>query len=251
MTSEHDCPHFQIGVATGKALTIAHDVQLRGPRGEHAFTDRRAAALLAMVAIDGNVWAHRLAEMLWPAAPAVQALMALDALRTELTLHTGMRIIDGTELLQLAAGFSVQIGASEHELDRLADEPMAPRLLGAYAYEDLEEFRDWLCTARRRADRVARMRYTDLSFESERRGDLSTAIAHAQRALALDRRCEDCLLRLMQLLTRAGQPAVALTNYARSDALMRRRHGTPLSNDLRILADDIARSSAVTVTRRH
>lgn len=243
MTSERDCPPAQIGVATEKALLIAHDVQIRGPRGEHALADRRAAALLATIAVEGNVWAHRLAGRLWPAAPAAQALMALDALRTEVAESAGARLVEGVELLQLGAGIRVQVGASDRELDQLADELMAPRILGAYDYSDLEELSDWLRATQQRADRVARMRYSDLSFESERCGDLATAIAHAQRALALDRRCEDCLLRLMQLLTRAGQPAVALATYARSDALMRRRHGTPLSNDLRSLADAIARKS--------
>ncbi len=251
MTPERASPPFQIGVATGKALTIAHDVQIRGPQGEHALADRRAAAMLAMVAVDGNAWAHRLADMLWPQTPEAQALQALRALCADLARLTGMRVIDGTELLQLCAGFAVQVGASAHELDALADDRMAPSLLGAYTYDDLDEVRDWLSTAQRRADRVARMRYADLSFESERSGDLNAAIAHAQRALALDRRCEDCLLRLMQLLTRAGQPAVALTIYARSDALMRRRHGTPLSNDVRSLADDIARTGATAGTRKH
>jgi len=242
MTFERDCPPAQIGVATEAALAIAHDVQIRGPRGEQALADRRAAAMLTMIAVEGNVWAHRLAEMLWPEAPAAQAQMALDALRTELAETAGLRVVEGVELLQLAAGITARVGASDQDLDQLADEHLAPRLLGGYAYDDLAELRDWLRATQQRSDRVARMRYSDLSFESERCGDLGSAIAYAQRALALDRRCEDCLLRLMQLLTRAGQPAVALATYARSDALMRRRHGTPLSNDLRCLADDIART---------
>lgn len=242
MTSERDCPPAQIGVSAETALVIAHDVRIRGPRGEQALADRRAAAVLAMLAVEGNVWAHRLAETLWPEASTAQALMALGALRIELTESAGLRLIEGVELLQLAAGIAVRIGASDHDLDHLADEHLAPRLLGAYAYDDLAELADWLRATQQRSDRVARMRYTDLSFESERCGDLASAIAYAQRALALDRRCEDCLLRLMQLLTRAGQPAVALATYARSDALMRRRHGTPLSNDVRCLADDIART---------
>ena len=48
--------------------------------------------MLAMVAVGGNAWAHRLADMLWPQTPEAQALQALRALCADLARITGMRV---------------------------------------------------------------------------------------------------------------------------------------------------------------
>ncbi len=224
-------------------VAIGHSVQVRA-QSLITLEDRRAAALIAIIAIDGSAWAHRAAAMLWPDAHPMRAQLGLDALHTELAAVCGRPLLAGVELLAFAHDVSTQICMPARDLDGPDDQSTAALILGAYRYDDLAELGAWVRAAQSRALRVARMRSTDLSYEAERTGDLAAAIAHAQQALALDRHCEDCVQRLMQLLARAGQPAVALTLYARSDALMRRHYGTPLSADLRTLADDIARAPA-------
>lgn len=229
------------------ALHVKGQVHVATARGALLVEDRRAAALLGLLAVEGSAWSRHVADLLWPAAPDADAMAALEHLRAALACACGVgELVSGRELLHAAPGVRLQIGPTDLELDNLPLDACAPGLLEAHDYDDLPEFRQWLIAARLRLCRVARARLLDLAVDHENDGDLNAALVFAHRALALDRRCEDCVREVMRLHARAGRPGLAIEVYSRSNALMHSRHGIALSTEVRALADAIARGGRAT-----
>ena len=202
--------------------------------------DRRAAALLALLAVEGNGWAHRIGRFLWPGLVDDQLRQRINSVRNELRTACGMDLVLGDELLHLSTGLQRQIGLCEAQLDALSRHASAPLLLDEHRYADLPEFSQWLGTMRPRLQRLARAYHSDQADQQERLGNLESALISAQRGLAIDRRSEESLHTVMRLLAITGRPAEALGTFAHCDALMQSRHGTGLSTDTRALADAIA-----------
>lgn len=223
-------------------LHLRHDVRYVGPAATQAIADRRAAALLALLAIEGNVWAYRVTAMFWPAR-TVRACDALTTLRSALAHLCDAELVVGNELLRLAPVVTVRIGPCDEEFDAMAAGEAAPELLAAFAYRDLPEFERWLGATRQRLRRFARAAFVDGAREHELRGDLLHALQLVRRALAVDPHCEDSLRLFMQLSVRTGRHADALAAFERSNASMRQHHGASLSAETRLLADEIARAA--------
>lgn len=221
-------------------LLLSRDVRYTGSAATRVVADRRAAALLALLAVEGNVWAYRATAMLWPAR-TVRASDALVSLRAALTQLCGAELVVGNELLRLEPAVRARIGPCDEELDALALAVAAPELLAGFIYRDLPEFEHWLAATRRRLRRFARAACIDAAREHEQHNDLSQALRAARRALAVDPHCEDSLRLFMLLSVRAGRHADALAAFERSNASMRQHHGASLSVDTRLLADEITR----------
>lgn len=238
-----DPPPNVVSARSALALHISGTARLLAGGRAIPVGDRRAAALLALLGIEGNAWTRRVARLLWPALDERAALAELDRLRAALDDASANEVIAGTQLLHLGAGIGVRVGPSDEELDALPDASSAPALLDAHRYDDLLEFDQWLDTARMRLLRIARMHFSDRAAEFERAADVAGALIQAQRALALDRRNEDCVRTVMRLYVKAGRPMAALEVFSRCNALMQARHGTALSADVRALAQAISRDA--------
>ncbi len=103
----HDSPlKIDDGRAAGAAwsLRLLDDPALTAPTGKVHPLERRAAALLALVAIEPGVSRQRLATLLWPDSDAVQARQAL------LKRLAADELLSGDQALRLGAQVRCALG---------------------------------------------------------------------------------------------------------------------------------------------
>jgi hypothetical protein len=111
--------------------------------------ERKDAALLALLALDGPLPRARAAALLWPDAEPQKARNSLRQRLFRLRRSAGCDVVVEDSALALADSI-------DHDLAglpaRLASDPSAAagELLGAFGYEDCEEFDDWVRSARER-----------------------------------------------------------------------------------------------------
>jgi len=181
--------------------------------------ERKAAALLAYVAIEGPTPRATLAGLLWPNVVDARARNSLRQLLHRLRAHEGL----------LAAGADVGLGeacadvAELHrqqeagDTGRIADAwgTEAPELLRGQAIDDCPDLAEWLEAERARIrDAVTRA----VEAEAERHeaaGDNARALVQAQRLLDLDPLSEAAYRRAMRLHYLAGDRPRALAVYHR------------------------------------
>ena len=109
--------------------------------GRRRALEPRAAALLALVAVEGEVPRERAAALLWPTSSD-----ARGALRQQLARfrrQIGVDLIDGAASLRLAPGVAVDVSA---------DGDAAASLLGDLRFHDEPAFDAWLVQQRARRD---------------------------------------------------------------------------------------------------
>lgn len=88
--------------------------------------------------------------------------------------------------------------------------------------EDAPEFQEWRSSWQEILFREALAIHETLRTAYERRGDLSKALDHAHRTVALDPWNEEGHRQLMRLLAMSGQRAAALAHYAHCRAMLAR-----------------------------
>lgn len=191
--------------------------------------ERKTAALLAYLALEGATPRSRLAGLLWPDGDERrartnlrQALHRLGPYRRALT--------DGDPL-----------GLREDVVvDALAAEPDGPadgELLERYEYDDCPELQAWLDAEResRRASLLDRLAAAADRLEAE--GELRKAAQRARRAAELEPLSEEAARRLVRLLALSGDRGAALVAYARFRARLARELGLEPSPESERLAE--------------
>lgn len=182
--------------------------------GQEHVLERKDAALLAMLAIDGPTARARLSVMLWPdAAPRA----ARGNLRQRLFR---LRAAIGREVVQAAAANTLRL-ADEVTLDitdvhrQLRDDPQAGlgQLLADHDYGDLEELEQWVSAARERWHAAMLAVLAQVAGEHESRRKIDAALPYAHRLLAEDPLAEEAHRRLMRLHYLRGDRAAAMTAY--------------------------------------
>lgn len=170
---------------------------------------RKAAALLARLAMDGALSRETLAAQLWPDAQGDKPRGSLRGLLRDLRLLTGVELVQGGETLELDPGV-------EHDLTLqagpAADLPCGV-LLAAHEFTELDDFSEWLVSARERLSvrlqRVLREEVTAL----ESLGHLAEATSAAERLLEAEPLDESTHRTLMRLHCQRGNRAGALAAY--------------------------------------
>jgi DNA-binding SARP family transcriptional activator len=177
------------------------------PDGHIVALERRAAALLALAALEPGISRLRVASMLWPDSKDPRRNLRQQLLRFrqlfDHPLVEGDSVLSVKELLIEAA-------------DNLSPAP----LLAGHEYEDCEEFAAWL--SQQREARHARLLETTRQqlANSEAAGDLDAALAAANALLALDHRAESHHRELMRLNYLRGDSAAGLTAYRRLSEML-------------------------------
>lgn len=207
--------HAQAGVSDAAGLRLP----LRG----------RAAALVALVALEPGISRQQVAALLWPEAdqPRNNLRQQLARFRTAL----GRPLIEGSESLTLAAGVD------------LAEAPPGAELLAGEDYGD-DELAAWLAR-RRSADRQARREPLQAAFDAaEAAGSLDEALAHARALAALsDDADESVQARLMRLHYLRGETDQGLSVFRQLLATLARNRQAP-SATTRALADALTRGQS-------
>ncbi|QZZ54923.1 hypothetical protein MyxoNM_37780 [Myxococcus xanthus] len=206
--------------------------------------ERRTAAVLAWLALEGPHPKYRLAGLLWAESGEATARNNMRQLLRRLRLACGAELVQGTDVLSLCEG--VVSDAAElqaHVLEGRHAEALALEgvLLGVLEYEDCSEFQTWLEGARERLDKLRRRAAVAESESREKRGDLTGALALAEQLLTMDPYSEEAWRRLMRLHYVAGDRMAALNAFERCRRLLREElDTTPLPQTV-ALAREIER----------
>lgn len=224
-------------------LLGAPSLQLPGSASLVAL-ERKDAALLALLALDGSLSRARAAALLWPDAEPQKARNSLRQRLFRLKRAAGTDVVTEGDALALASDVEHDLAAVDA---RLASEPAAAigELLGAFGYEDCAELSDWVTAARERFAAQRRDALMAAATAAEQRGRIAEALQYAERLVADQPLSEQAHRLVMRLHYRRGDRAAALAAYARCAQLLKRELGTAAGTETRELAQLIERSDAL------
>jgi len=215
-----------------------------GPR----YLERKTAALLAYLALEGATVRWRLAGLLWPESSDATARNNLRQLLRRLKDLTGTPVVEGRDPLRLAAGLSVDAAllVVAHETgDRERVAAFTGELLEGQAYDDCAVLDEWLRMWR---ERLRRMRFEALDAQVQRHeqqeGQLPLALELARRLVDLEPTSEEAHQHVMRLLHRLGDRVGALAAWRQCREVLHRELGIEPSEATRQLARDIERHEA-------
>lgn len=191
----------------------------------------RAAALVALAALEPGISRERAALMLWPDAPKPRQNLRQQLLRFKQAL--GQALVEGEELLHLAADVA------------LAESPAPPAQLLAAELAGDDAFGQWLSQRRGAEQRQRRDPLLKALGDAETRGDLDQALAQAQALLALEPLEEAHHAALMRLHYLRGEAATGLRAYQVLCDLLQAEYGTQPAPKTRELADALRRGQAL------
>ncbi|MFN8993095.1 MAG: hypothetical protein ACK5X3_05435, partial [Pseudomonadota bacterium] len=149
------------------------DPALLGADGAIKALERRAAGLLALVALEPGITRARAAALLWPDSDN-----ARQALRQQLARFRrsyGVELVHGDDALIIAEGVAVD-----------ALQSAGGALLGELSFDDCDEFAEWLARARRQRRIGATAQLAQRLAAAEAGADLDAAVQLAQQLLLVD-----------------------------------------------------------------
>jgi len=198
-------------------LGLHGQAQWRQGDGPARPLERKHAALLAWLWLEGATPRSRLAGLLWPDVAEDRARGNLRQRLLKLRQEAGELVNDAAGVLSLAAGVGVDP----------PDPPSAP-LLQALEFDDCEAFARWL-EGRREADRerrkrewLAEVREAVASGPGQR---LDDALFAADQLLQTDRESEEAWRVLMEVYYLRGDHAAALSAWDRCRDMLRQIYG--------------------------
>ncbi|HKO67838.1 MAG TPA: BTAD domain-containing putative transcriptional regulator, partial [Burkholderiaceae bacterium] len=237
-------------MATDATSRAGIRLQLLGePRldlGSESFPlERKDAALLALLAIDGVTARGRAATLLWPDVDD-------DAARNNLRqrLHR-LRKRAGRDVA-LTTGDTLRLADRvTHDLSQVA-ETLAQgvvnatgELLGSLDYADCDQLEEWLQAAREKWRSTRRNALAEIAAKLEREGQIALALQYSERLLADDPLREHAHRQLMRLHYLRGDRAAALAVFERCRDLLKRELATVPGNETAELAALIESSGAL------
>jgi DNA-binding SARP family transcriptional activator len=185
-----------------------------GQRDEVELTGK-AAALVALVALEGQAERRHAAHLLWPNSPEGQARNNLRTLVHRLNQRVGAELLSGTERLVLEVAqaapqldidallSALQAGAAGHELLAQA----------GVQGEASEVFGQWLSAARQQQRRQQLAALSPALQAALAQGQAQRAVALARACVQLEPLSEHWHRQLMDTLARCGDRAAALAAY--------------------------------------
>jgi len=221
--------------------------QLCGPEGQRVRLERRAAATIAWLALNGASLKSSLSALLWPDSPPATARNNMRQLLRRLRLASGgSPLVDAdTERLELAPGVQVDVAALKAAAEsRQPIEVLAALwseehvLLSGYDFDDCPELARWLEGARAGIDgwvREAReARIADFTLD----GNWTDALELAQQWARLEPESEQAGRHVMRLHYLQGDRGAALAAFERlRAALSRELDVSPLPETLELVRE--------------
>lgn len=204
--------------------------------------ERKAAALLALLALEGPRSRAGVMAVLWPGASSAQARNSLRQRLFRLNQAAGAELVAGQEELQLADAVRIDTATSDESGLEPAIGLSPGGLLAGLDYSDLPELDDWIRAARhhwrqRRHDRLA-----DLASRHEAAQAFDLALRCAQQLLSEDALREDTHRRVIRLHYLLGDRAAALAAFERCGALLQAELGVAPDHETHALVETVKRS---------
>ncbi len=205
---------------------------------------RRVAAVLAWLALEGPTPKYRLAGMLWPGSGEDTARNNMRQLLRRLRMAIGADLVLGGDVVCLservvtdAVELEAHVFAGRHA-QALA---LAGSLLGTLDFDDCPDFEAWLLQAREQLEALRRRAASAEADAHEQRGDLAKALQFSERLLGLDPLSEEAYRRLMRLHYLAGDRMAALSLFERCKRMLREEYDAAPHPDTLALARDVER----------
>ena len=203
--------------------------------------ERRTAAVLAYLALEGEAVKYHLAGWLWANSLESTARNNMRQLLRRLRTLVGQEIIVGDDRLQLAPNvladastLQTQAFAANHTVVLEYDQ----ELLAGLAFDDCPDFEEWLFNARAGLAALRRSAAVGISETLEQLGDFSGALRFALLQVQLESLSEDAHRRVMRLHYLAGDRAAALAAFESCKVLLERELGVePLPETLALAAE--------------
>jgi DNA-binding SARP family transcriptional activator len=206
--------------------------------------ERKAAGVLAYLALEGPTPRSKLAGLLWPEVEERTARNNLaQALRRLRQAAGGYEAAKGDEVLRLSEG--LEADAAQLVLfsfqGRYAEAlGLEGELLRGHDYDDCPDFADWLLAQREHLLGLWREALAQEAERLEGKGDLRGALALAERLFQADLVSEVGCRRVMRLCYLLGDRGAALSAYHRLEATLRREMGLKPLPETQALAQEIA-----------
>ncbi|GAB4167794.1 MAG: hypothetical protein Fur0039_05800 [Rhodocyclaceae bacterium] len=210
--------------------------------------ERKAAALLAYLVLEGEASRTQLGGLLWPQVPEAVARNNLaQLLRRMKSLAGDEPLVEGKDRLRLATAIEIDlrellVAERAGALERLAD--TRGELLAGMDYGDCEAFGRWLEGQRERLHRLRCEALTTLAENALAAGQPRPALGHLLRLVDADRLSESAHRLLMRTHAALGDLAAAEVAFERCRKLMWEELGVPPSAETRALHDELQRQAA-------
>lgn len=187
--------------------------------------ERKSAAILTYLALEGPTPRSRLAGLLWPESLEETARNNLAQNLRRLRQNTGATLITGEDALQLSPAVTVdaaelKVHAFSGEMEKVIAH--VGTLLGGFDYDDCPEFSDWLYSEREKLGQLQEEARVALIEAHQSAGRYLEAIKHAEELIDLNPISESAYRTLMQLHYLQGDRPAALKVYHRCQEALRR-----------------------------
>lgn len=217
-----------------------------------SFDTRKATALLAFLAVEGQPQPRdRVAALLWPDADPTRARSALRRTVSVTAAQVGDALVAERAHLALssqdlqcdAVDFRALAARGDNHGDRQALDLYRDDFLAGFTLRDAPGFDDWQAAV---ADELRRTLAGVLARQADRAagaGDLTSAVATAQRWLALDPLHEPAHRMLMRLHAWCGDRTAAMRQYRTCVRVLDAELGVAPLDETRELYDAVRRGT--------
>lgn len=208
--------------------------------------ERKAAATLGYLALEGATSRSRLAGLLWPDSPETTARNNLSQLLRKLRLFTGAEVVAGADLLELSPDLEVDVALHRQEFTQGRTAPLlgpGQEFLAGLSYDDCPDLDDWVTSAREQLSEWRRVAFRNEVAHLERAGEYPAALDAARSLLELDPVSEDAWRHVIRLQYLCGDRPAALRAYQRCREVLSREFGAAPLPETQQLASEIERGT--------
>lgn len=210
--------------------------------------ERKAAGLLAYLALEGKTPRSRLAALLWPGVEENTARNNLaQTLRRLRQIAGNHSLVEGLAQIQLTESVVIDLRRIDLVRQTGLDAQMAANygeILAGLAYDDCPDFDDWLQLQQDRLISTRLAALEALSDAAEAASDFRTALGYASRLLFSDPYCEAQHRRVIRLFWLMGDRNAALAAYRRCRESLQKELGIEPSAETLALERSILRGEA-------
>jgi DNA-binding SARP family transcriptional activator/tetratricopeptide (TPR) repeat protein len=203
--------------------------------------ERRTAAVLAYLALEGEAVKYQLAGWLWAESPETTARNNMRQLLRRLKQSAAVDVIEGEDRIRLTE--HVVADAQEMQAHAFAGDhakalEFSSELLQGMLFDDSPDFEEWLLAARESLEALRRSAAVGESARLEGLGELSAALRFAAEHLRLEPLSEDAHRRIMRLHYLTGDRSTALQTFDRCERLLKTELGVePLPETVALMRE--------------
>jgi DNA-binding SARP family transcriptional activator len=193
-------------------VQLLGEARVHGPKGTREL-ERKAAACLAMLAIEGRQVRLRLADRLWPSANVEAGRANLRQVARRLRLLTGADVLTSGDPVALSPLVKIDVRqlttwAAAGDWSRVAE--CRGGLLAGFTYDDCPDLDDWVELARQRLVWTVTHALHVEAMRIERESGALAAMPVVLRWLELDPLSEEAHRQLMRVHVSNGDRGAAL-----------------------------------------